>query len=224
LLKASVVAVMCCALGSLATAQLASGQDVVLQQQPAQSTPARPSHLTWTTGVGFTQPNGNASTLLDPGWNARAGVGWNFSPHFAVLGEYEFDRFEWESPPLGAGVRADGNVHLWSFNVEPVWRHKFTSHFGGYVEGGGGFYRLTNNYGKTVPGYDCNPLFGCYPISSDPSGRTSSNQGGANFGAGVTYKTARGGGLSYYTEVRFTWLDTHPETAAFFPVSFGVRW
>jgi len=253
LLKASAIAVLCCALSGAAAAQLGEisqasppSRSLVLPAvlpvyaarfSPPESASAKSdssaaesgglsSRLAWEAGTGFTQPNGNASTLLDPGWNVRVGGGWKFSRQLSVLAEYEFDRFNWESPPLaGGGSRANGTMHLWSVVVEPVWRHRFTTHFGGYAEGGGGFYRLTTNYGNTVPGFDCNPLFGCFPEppDSDPS-RVTSNQGGVNGGIGFTYQTSSTSRWCYYTEVRFTWLDTHPETAAFFPVSFGVRW
>jgi hypothetical protein len=75
-----------------------------------------------------------------------------------------------------------------------------------------------------VPGVDCNPFFGCYPTSQGAPPITSGNQVGTNGGLGFTYKTNPARRLAWYTEVRFEWLDTHPETAAFFPVNVGVRW
>jgi hypothetical protein len=75
-----------------------------------------------------------------------------------------------------------------------------------------------------VPGVDCNPFFGCYPTSQGAPPITSGNQVGTNGGLGFTYKTYPARRLAWYTEVRFEWLDTHPETAAFFPVNVGVRW
>jgi opacity protein-like surface antigen len=182
-------------------------------------------HLAFEAGGGFTQPNGTASDLLNPGWNLRTGAGWNFSRHLGVLAEYEFSRYGWQSPVLSSGTRANGNVHIWSLTAEPIWRYKITDHFGGYGVLGGGFYRQVTAYGNKVPGTDCNPFFGCYPVAQTNGGNSSSgNQVGANGGLGFTYKTREANRWAYYLEVRFSWLDTRPETAAFFPVSLGVRW
>lgn len=183
------------------------------------------SHLAFEAGAGFTQPNGTASDLLNPGWSIRTGAGWNFSRHLGVLAEYDFSRYGWQSPVLSSGARANGNVHIWSLTAEPIWRYKITDHFGGYGVAGVGFYRQVTGYGNKVPGTDCNPFFGCYPVTQTNGGNSSSgNQVGANGGLGFTYKTKEANRWAYYLEVRFTWLDTRPETAAFFPVSLGVRW
>jgi opacity protein-like surface antigen len=182
-------------------------------------------HVTWEAGGGFTQPNGTASDLMNIGWNARAGAGWNFTPHIGLLAEYEFSRYGWQGPVLSTGSRVNGNVHIWSLTAEPIWRYKITEHAGGYAVVGGGFYRQVTAYGNKVPGTDCNPFFGCYPVPHTNAGSSSSgNQVGANGGVGFTYRTNTANRWAYYIEVRFAWLDTRPETAAFFPVSLGVRW
>jgi hypothetical protein len=182
-------------------------------------------HFIWEAAAGFTQPNGTASDLIHLGWNTRVGAGMQLSKSFGLLGEYEFNRFGWASPALSSsGATANGNVHIWGLTLEPIWRYKITERLGGYVIVGGGFYRQTTAYTNTVPGTDCNPFFGCYPASQSAPPSTGGSQVGANGGLGFTYKSNPAHRWAYYTEVRFEWLDTSPETAAFFPVNFGIRW
>lgn len=194
--------------------------------QPAKSNSVGPwQHFIWEAAAGFTQPNGTASDLIHLGWNTRVGAGVKLSKNFGLLGEFEFNRFGWESPALtSTGATANGNVHIWGLTLEPIWRYQITEKFGGYAVIGGGFYQQTTTYSNTVPGTDCNPFFGCYPASQSAPPSTGGNQVGANGGLGFTYKTDPVHRWAYYTEVRFEWLDTKPETAAFFPVNFGVRW
>lgn len=203
-----------------------------LAQAPSPATPqnreepaGRWPRLLWEGAGGFTQPNGTASDLIHLGWNLRAGAGMRLGKNFGLLGEYEFNHFAWKSPALNStGATANGNVRIWGLTLEPIWRYKITDHLGGYAVVGGGFYKQTTTYSNTVPGTDCNPFFGCYPASESAPPSTGGNQVGANGGVGFTYKTNLAHRWSYYTEVRFEWLDTSPETAAFFPVNFGIRW
>lgn len=222
MLRVSVVAAVCVCFCACAAAQSVVSAPPVDSADTAHSAP--PRHLTWEAGGGFTQPNGNASDQINLGWNARAGAGWNFSPHVGVLAEYEFNHYSWQSPVLSSGTRVNGNVHIWGLTLEPIWRYKINRHFGGYALAGAGFYRQATSFANTVPGTDCNPFFGCYPATQNNAPGASSNQVGANGGLGFTYKSNPESRSAYYTEVRFLWLDTRPETAAFFPVSFGVRW
>ena len=184
------------------------------------------SHLAVEGGGGFTAPLGNSSNDLTYGWNFRGGLGWNFSPRLAVLGEYEFDRNKIPAHILQQVGEPGGNVHTWSLTLDPVFYYKTSGKWGGYVTGGGGFYRKLTAFTQPVQaiGTYCD-YFYCYPYyytSNVVVSHYSSNQGGLNIGTGLTF-----GQLSrakFFAEARYEWLNTPGRSTQIIPVTFGLRW
>ncbi len=184
------------------------------------------SRLAIEAGGGFTAPAGNSSGDLTWGWNFRGGLGYKFSPKLALMSEYEFDRNKIPGRILFEVGEPGGNVHTWSLTLDPVWNYKTGGRVGGYVTGGGGFYRKLTSFTEPVlaQGVYCN-FFYCYPYyytTNAVVSHYSSNQGGLNIGTGLTFGAwyrAR-----FFAEARYEWLDTPGHATQIIPATFGLRW
>jgi hypothetical protein len=177
-------------------------------------------------GAGFTAPVGNSSGDLTYGWNFRGGLGYNLAKKFAVLGEYEFDRNKIPAAILAQVGTPGGNVHTWSLTLDPEWKYKTSGNWGGYLIGGGGFYRQLTSFTEPVlaEGSYCS-FFYCYPIyytTNAVVSHYSSNQGGLNLGTGLTF--GNWNQAKFFAEARYEWLDTPGHPTQIVPVTFGVRW
>jgi hypothetical protein len=187
---------------------------------------SRWSRLAVEAGGGFTAPLGNSSGDLTYGWNFRGGLGWDFTKRFAMLGEYEFNRNKIPAAILQQVGEPGGNVHTWSLTLDPVWKYKTGGNWGGYVTGGGGFYRQLTSFTEPVlaQGVYCN-FFYCYPVYYTTNvvvSHYSSNQGGLNIGTGFTF--GNWNQAKFYAEARYEWLDTPGHSTQLVPVTFGIRW
>jgi hypothetical protein len=187
---------------------------------------SRWKRLAVEAGGGFTAPLGNSNRDLTYGWNFRGGLGYNFTKRFTVLGEYEFDRNGIPQAILQEVGTPGGNVHTWSLTLDPQWKYKTGGNWGGYVIGGGGFYRQLTSFTEPVlaQGYYCN-YFYCYPYYYETDAvvsHYSSNQGGLNIGTGFTF--GNWNQAKFYAEARYEWLNTPGRSTQIIPVTFGVRW
>ena len=190
-------------------------------------------HLAVELGAGFNVPSGNTTTFQAVGYSINLGGGWMFNNRIGVLAEYTFNNANVPTNTLTNIGEPDGNVHLWSLGLEPIIYYKTSGHLGGYVTGGGGFYRKLTSFTEPVfLGDFCN-FFGCFPQFSNVTlSHFSSNQGGVNFGTGVTFKPNADGKAKFYAEARYVWVDSPAGTATHvgtgtvntFPVTFGFRW
>jgi hypothetical protein len=212
-------------LGGLAAAPSSSGQYGGYQTgYPASHD--RWSHLAVEGGGGFTAPLGNSSNSLTWGWNFRGGLGWKFTPKLALMAEYEFDRNKIPTPILEQVGEPGGNVHTWSLTLDPVWNYKTSGRVGGYITGGGGFYRQLTSFTEPAiaQGIFCS-YFYCYPYYYNTTvvvSHYSSNQGGLNIGTGFTFGHFDHARL--FTEARYEWLNTPGRSTQIIPVTFGLRW
>jgi hypothetical protein len=189
-------------------------------------------HLAIEAGAGFSSPIGNTKGTQTTGYNIKLGGGWNFSRRFGVLAEYEFHRTGIPNSVLSASGAPDGNVHLWGFTLDPIFYYKTTGAWGGYVTGGGGFYRKLTSFTEPVYlGIGCDFYGYCYPQYANVLlSHFSSNQGGANIGAGFTHNIGDGG-AKIYAEARYLFVDSPKPSATAFgsgtvsmiPVTFGIR-
>jgi hypothetical protein len=183
-------------------------------------------------GFGFDPPIGNTKNTQTTGYNIKLGGGWNFSRRFGVLLEYEFNRTGIPNSVLAASGAPEGNVHLWGLTVDPVYYYKTTGAWGGYVTGGGGFYRKLTTFTEPVYlGIGCDFYGYCYPQYANVTlSHFSSNQGGASIGTGITHNIGDGG-AKIYVEARYLFVNSPKPTATAFgsgtvsmiPVTFGLR-
>jgi hypothetical protein len=191
-------------------------------------------HLAIEAGAGLNVPSGNTTTWQTVGYSINLGGGWNFNKYIGVLAEYGFNRSNIPQNTLTNVGEPNGNVHLWSVGLEPVLNYKTSGHIGGYVIGGGGFYRKLTSFTQPVyVGDYCDYFYGCYPqYENQTLSHFSSNQGGANFGTGVTFKPNADGKVKLYAEARYLWVNSPKSSTTavgtgsvnMFPITFGVRW
>jgi hypothetical protein len=191
-------------------------------------------HLAIELGAGFNVPAGNTTTWQAVGYSINLGGGWNFNNRFGVLAEYNFNHANIPINTLTNIGEPDGNVHVWSLTLDPIFYLKTSGRIGGYVTGGGGFYRKLTTFTQPVfLGYYCDYFYGCYPQYSNVTlSHFSSNQGGVNIGTGVTFKPNADGKAKFYAEARYVWVDSPTSSASnigtgtvsMFPITFGFRW
>jgi hypothetical protein len=184
-------------------------------------------------GAGFNAPLANTGKVQTYGWNVTLGGGWNFNKHFGLLAEYNFNRAGIPNSVLAAQGAPQGNVHIWSFTLDPIYYYKTGGNWGGYVTGGGGFYRKLTSFTATVAnGFYCDFYGFCYPnFSTITLSHFSSNQGGVNIGTGFTHNIGDSG-TKVYAEARYVFVDSPRSspsaigsgTVSMIPVTFGMRW
>ena len=103
-------------------------------------------HLAIEAGAGFNVPAGNTGTWQNVGYSINLGGGWMFNDRIGVLAEYNFNRANIPQNTLTNIGEPNGNVHVWSLTLDPVIYYKTSGHIGGYVTGGGGFYRKLTTF------------------------------------------------------------------------------
>ena len=188
-------------------------------------------HLAIEAGAGFDAPVGNAKSAQTFGYNIKLGGGWNFNKHFGTLLEYEFNRTGIPNSVLSAVGAPQGNVHIWGITLDPIFYYKTSGSWGGYVTGGGGFYRKLTTFSQPVDlGLVCD-FFGCFEqIANQTLFHFSSNQGGLNIGTGITHNIGDSG-AKIFAEARYLWVNSPSSTAthvgsgtvSMIPVTFGIR-
>jgi len=204
-----------------------------------QGTPSYPAyrsrldHLAFEAGAGLTSPIGNDTRFVTYGYNITAGAGWNFNSKFGALIEYQFNRDKIPGATLSLVGVPGGNVNTYSFTVDPIYNYAKFGKFGGYVTGGGGFFRKVTNYTSPQQTTYCDPYYGCgYGYQNTTVGHFSSNQGGFNIGTGVTYAAfGDESRAKLYAELRYEWVDSPKATATMpgtgtetlLPLTIGVR-
>jgi hypothetical protein len=143
-------------------------------------------------------------------------------------------------------IQSNHQMHTGLFDL--IYKvHPKESPFGGYVLGGGGIYHRIVQLTTPSVGYAtvCDPYwFVCYPAAVPVDqiiGNRSENDFGINFGGGVTFGHFES--AKFYVEARYhyVWGKTINPTniagttatvcpngcttnAAYFPLTFGVRW
>lgn len=188
-------------------------------------------HIAIEAGAGFDAPVGNAKNAQTFGYNIKLGGGWNFNHHLGVLLEYEFNRTGIPNNVLAAIGAPQGDVHVWGITLDPVYYYKTGGSWGGYVTGGGGFYRKLTTFSQQVDlGLVCD-FFGCFDqIANQTLFHFSSNQGGLNIGTGITHNLGDSG-AKIYAEARYLWVNSPSSsgtqvgsgTVSIIPVTFGIR-
>jgi hypothetical protein len=195
---------------------------------------SRWSHIAFEAGGGFTAPLGNDHPFITYGYNLNFGAGWNSSKRFGTLLEYQFNRNKIPGATLAAVGAPGGNVNTWSLTVDPVFNYVQRGNWGGYVTGGGGFYRKVTNYTSPQPVQYCDYFYGyCgYDYQNVTIGHFSSNQGGLNIGTGVTWRVfGPDSRAKLYAEARYVWVDSPRSsptrqgtgTEELIPVTIGIR-
>jgi hypothetical protein len=205
-------------------------------------------------GGGFTLPTGGTHNYATTSWKVQAGGGRNFNKTWGVMLQFDYDKFGMQTSTLnkqlalynalGAGLtQLGGNLHDWSFTVDPIMNFYSSDTFGAYAVAGVGFYHKYTEFTTPGVGEYCDPFYGCYLYQADqPVDWYTSNAFGANGGLGLTYKFSRFASTKFYAEVRYVWtnnsrrpfdvsgktsyFNAFPQASApttYIPITFGVR-
>jgi hypothetical protein len=219
---------------------------------------------TFLVGGGFTLPTGGTHNYATPSWKIQAGIGRNFNKTFGVIAQFDYDKFGFQTSTLNNQLaiynglctsaaqaagncslipQLGGNIHDWSFTLNPIMNYYTSDTFGAYVVGGLGFYHKYTNFTTPVTGTCFDPYYGYYQCSANQSiDWYTSNAFGVNGGLGVTYKVSRFASTRFYAEARYVWTDNQhrpfdvsgttsyfnafPQASArttYIPVTFGIR-
>lgn len=214
---------------------------------------------TFAAGGGFGLPTGSSGKELDLNWKFQVAGGYNFNKKFAVLLQYDYDKFgltggnldrqflrynalgledSTGTPISFAGL--DGNAHMWSITLNPMYTYYQGDALGAYVIGGGGFYRKLTNFTLPQTGVYCDFFGFCYQFTQNQTfDHYSNNAGGVSGGIGFTYRLSRFASQKLYAEARYAWVDNQPSAnstapgalypennkrTGYFPVTVGIRW
>jgi hypothetical protein len=181
-------------------------------------------------GAGFTQPLGNTYKYLTPGYGIQIGGGRQFSKHFAVPIEFDYDHFGLTrqnisdqsciytyggptSPcdPNAADNGIDANSHVWSFSLDPTYTLYSGEGLGAYVVAGVGFYHKVANF--TAPQQEELCYYYCEVGDVQANfDHYTSNAPGFNGGFGLTYKFSHFSNERLYGEIRYVFVDNSQRT------------
>jgi len=197
--------------------------------------------LAFEVGGGFNGPTGDSSSDITWGGQLTLGAGLNFSPHLAVLAEYQFLDDKLPGKLIAETGANGGYAHIWSATLDPVVDLFPRASNDLYVTGGGGFYRKVTSFTDPQAAQYCYYYYCGIVTQNVVVGHFSSNQGGWNVGAGYlhrmggTYSDSR---MKLFAEVRY--LDVMSPASAIspnglgvasvsdgtklVPVTFGLRW
>jgi hypothetical protein len=199
------------------------------------------NHLTFEGGGGFTIPTGGGQQFLNNGWNIKAGGGYKFNDRFSAMLDYDYVSMGVPTAILNqVNPQGGGATHLWSLTINPMYNYKTIGHWGGYVVGGGGFYRKLVNFTQPFNDYCAyyDPFYGCIPgVVNRTVAHFSNNAGGVNFGTGFTYKFSDSGRAKLFVEGKYVWVDNQPSTNStsntgyapanyrteYIPITVGIR-
>lgn len=212
---------------------------------------------TFAGGGGFNIPTGSAGKDLGISWKFQVAGGYNFNKKFAVLLQWDYDHFGLTGGNLdrqyvrynnlnlvdntGAPISfagLDGNAHIWSITLNPMYTYYQGDSVGAYVIGGGGFYRKITNFTLPSTGTYCDFYGFCYQFTQNQTfDHYSNNAAGVNGGIGFTYRLSRFATQKLYAEARYVWVDNQPSSnsvnsyypennkrTGYFPVTIGIRW
>ena len=175
-------------------------------------------------GVGLTLPTGNTYHYLNTSYSYQVGAGRNFNKNFSVIAQFDWDNFGFNGRTLGnqqnlyneiaaeqgdpgAFDGLDGNSHIWSFSLNPVYNVYAHEGIGAYVVGGVGFYHKVANF--TLPQEEVvSNGFEEFGIEVNQNvDHYTSNAVGFNGGFGLTYKPSRFSSQRLYVEGRYVFID-----------------
>jgi hypothetical protein len=173
-------------------------------------------------GVGMTAPVGNTYHYLNTSYGFQVGVARNFNKKFGVLMQFDYDRFGFNGRtltnqealynycPLGHTCSTpitdlDGNSHIWSFSLDPMYTVFDASPVGAYVIGGVGFYHKVANF--TLPQDACADYYCYYQVTENVNvDHYTSNAPGFSGGIGLTYKASKFSSEHLFVEARYVLL------------------
>ena len=183
-------------------------------------------------GAGLTAPVGNTYHYLNTNYAFQIGAGRNFNKNFGVMLQFDYDRFGFTGqtiynqqtlydycPPNVPTANCnqisglDGNSHVWSFSLNPIYSFYQSEGVGAYVVVGAGFYHKTANFTVPATGTYCDYYYGCYQYQANETiDKYTSNAPGFSGGLGLTFKPSRFAGERLFVEGRYVFVDNSKRT------------
>lgn len=178
-------------------------------------------------GGGFQSPVGSEFNYATTSWGFGGGGGRMWSAHIGVNVEFNYDHFGMTGQtlanqqalynyyiglynaanpanPISTISGLDGNSHVWSFSLQPIYNIHTGEGLGWYVTGGGGFYHKVANFEVPAIGTYCDPFYGCYSYTANQViDHYTSNAFGVDGGIGATWKFSRFSNQRLFAEARY---------------------
>lgn len=184
---------------------------------------------TAVVGIGMTAPIGNTYHYLNTGYAFQVGVGRNFNKNLGLLAQFDYDRFGFNGSTLydqrslynyyctvplqrqGACTplpSLDGNTHVWSFTLNPIYNIFSSGPVGAYLVAGAGFYHKVANFTTPVNAIAYDPYYGNYSYTANQViDHYTSNAPGFSGGLGLTYKLSQFANERLFVEGRYVFVD-----------------
>jgi hypothetical protein len=211
---------------------------------------------TFIGGAGFTLPTGGTHNYAATSWKIQVGAGRNFNKTLGVLVQFDYDHFGMQSGTLNKQLalynslcptcgftQLGGNIHDWSFTLDPIVNYYTTDTWGAYVVGGLGYYHKYTQITTPTSGTCYSPYYGYYTCTGNsPVDWYTSNAFGLNAGLGFTRKVSKFANERLFVEARYIWTDNQPRPynvsgttnyfnafpqasarTTYIPVTFGLR-
>jgi hypothetical protein len=180
-----------------------------------------PWRWTFDFGGGPTSVIGGSRDQLTNGWNINFGGGYNFTPRVGMILEFMNAGLGVTDAALQQNQATDGDAHVWSVTLNPVWRFRIGGPVGAYLIGGGGFYEREMIFDEPVQVFV--PSFGGgFFVPGTETVRQTDDAGGVNVGGGITCNL--GWGTKLFVEARYHHIFTSGGATRIIPVSIGLRW
>ena len=182
-----------------------------------------------SAGVGVSPLVGDISSRLSTGWHVAVGGGYDITRSVGFTVEYMYNGLGVSNSVLNSLRVPNGDAHVHSLTLNPIWHFKTGERFGAYAIVGGGYYRRTVEFTQPTTaivnifdpwwGY-VGPVF--VPVNR-VLGSATSNAGGVNGGLGTTIALGHSG-AKFYSEIRYHYAATHRSRTQMLPITFGIRW
>ena len=191
---------------------------------------AQGSHIDFSAGGGFSEPQARAGNNLNTGWNLDFRGGYKPSPHFALDLDFNYNPWNLNKTALARVGEPNGYTTIWSLSFLPSIHGDPHWHVAPYAFGGPGLYyrNLTLTQPGLVNTLFCDYFFGiCYPATFGVDQVVASSttyKMGVNFGAGIEIPLGSRR-VKAFGEARYSRMfTTHGPDLTFVPVTFGLRW
>ncbi|MGC1448859.1 MAG: hypothetical protein WA830_02370 [Candidatus Sulfotelmatobacter sp.] len=211
-----------------------------LQPLHAQADAGGESRINSNLAMVLIVPVSSTAQVAGTGWGAVGGVGYNFSPRNAVIGEFLWNRMYPSGGVLqplqtaasqSSGLSGNSNLYALTGNYRYELRGRM---LGTYLIGGGGWYFRKNWLSREVTagsGTICTPAWLWWGFTCS-SGTVTANQTlatsttdawGVNAGIGFTVRVGEAP-YRLYTEARYHYAPTKGISTQFMAVTVGIRY
>src|SRR5689334_9458933 len=103
-------------------------------------------HWNFDAGAGVTPAVSNTGNSLNTGWHYQLGAGYNFTPHFGTMIQFQQNNLGVSNSVLTSLSVPGGNSRIYSVTLDPIWQLRPGNRLGAYVIGGVGWYRRTLDF------------------------------------------------------------------------------